>query len=281
MWLFTHVPHYHSWFRLRLFWRSHEGLLPRLAVDPEWSSDDASVSASNQELGQLLRMYLGAEFADRPDLLDKVTPRYTMGAKRFVIDDGVWARTLKRENVELCTEPIAEITPTGIVTDDGALRELDVVIYGTGFEASNFLTPMKVIGRGGVDLHETWAGDARAYLGIVSPGFPNFFYMYGPNTNIVINGSIIYFSECEAHYITQFVRQLLETDTAALDVDQHVHDAYNAWIDHGNAQMAWGVSDVNSWYKSSSGRIAQNWPYSLLEYWDQTRDLDLADYHVV
>ena len=282
MWLFTHVPHYHSWFRLRLFWRSHEGLLPRLAVDPDWPEDpEVSVSAGSEELRQLLLGYLQLEFADRPDLLEQVTPHYTMGAKRFVIDDGTWARTLKRDNVELCTTAIEHITPGGVATVDGAERAFDVIIYGTGFQASAFLTPMKVVGRNSVDLHDSWQGDARAYLGIVSPGFPNFMYMYGPNTNIVINGSIIYFSECEAHYITQHVRHLLTNGLDAIDVKPDVHDRYNEWIDAGNKRMAWGVSQVSSWYKTNGGRVAQNWPYSLLEYWEQTRDIDETDFEVV
>lgn len=282
MWLFTHVPHFHNWFRLRLFWRSHEGLLPRLEADPEWAGPpEVSISAGNDELRAMLTMYLESEFADRPDLLDKVTPRYTMGAKRFVIDNGVWARTLKRDDVELCTTSIEHIDENGVVTSDGTHHPCDVLIYGTGFQASSFLTPMKVVGREGIDLHESWDGDARAHLGVVSPGFPNFFYMYGPNTNIVINGSIIYFSECEAHYITQFIHHLLANDIAAMDVHQDVHDRYNQWIDEGNARMAWGISSVSSWYKGKGGRVAQNWPYSLLEYWDQTREVDPDDYEVI
>lgn len=279
LWLFTHVPHYASWFRLRLFWRSHEGLLPRLAVDPSWEGDlEEAVSASSLELRQMLTLYLQAEFGDRPDLLEKVIPDYPVGAKRFAVDNGIWARTLKRDDVVLETTAIDCITPTGIRTVDGVDHEVDVIIYGTGFKASSFLTPMKVVGRGGVDLHDQWDGNARAYLGLTSPNFPNFFYMYGPNTNIVINGSIIYFSECEAHYIAQSVRFLLEHGLSAMDVRPEVHDAYNERIDAGNAAMAWGVSGVSSWYKSKSGRVAQNWPFSLLEYWDQTRDVDPADY---
>ena len=95
----------------------------------------------------MLRLYLESEFKDRPDLLEKVTPRYTMGAKRFVIDDGLWATTLKQPDVELCTNPIAEITEDGVLTEDGTLHEADVIIYGTGFKASEFLTPMKIVGR--------------------------------------------------------------------------------------------------------------------------------------
>ena len=118
-----------------------------------------------------------------------------------------------RDNVTLVTDEIREITPTGIVTVDGTEYDVDVIVYGTGFQASNFLTPMQVIGRGGVDLHEQWDGDARAYLGITIPGFPNFFCLYGPNTNIVVNGSIIYFSECGVRYILGCLELLLRTAT--------------------------------------------------------------------
>ena len=280
-WLMDHVPHYSNWFRLRLFWRSHVGLLPRLEVDPDWvgsQPNSTSVSQLNDELRQLLTLYLEVEFGDRPDLLEQVMPDYPAGAKRLVVDDGAWAQTLKRENVDLCTDDIACVTTSGMQLTNGSHHDLDVLIYGTGFTASEFLTPMKVIGRDGNQLHDQWAGNARAYLGIVSPGFPNFFYMYGPNTNIVVNGSIIFFSECEAHYITEYVRHLLSTDTAAMDVRQDVHDEYNEWIDAGNLRMAWGASSVNSWYKTNGGRVAQNWPYSLLEYWEQTRAIRRSDY---
>ena len=137
---------------------------------------------------------------------------------------------------------------------------------------------MKIVGRGGIDLHEQWDGVAQAYLGIVSPNFPNLFFMYGPNTNIVINGSIIYFSECEAHYISRYIQYLLENDITALDVKKEVHDEYNVRIDEGNSQMAWGASSVNSWYKNPHGKITQNWPFSLLEYWQQTREINPNDY---
>ena len=139
-------------------------------------------------------------------------------------DNGIWARTLKRDNVELITEPIAEITPSGVRTSDGVATRFDVIVYGTGFEASRFLMPMRVTGRGGVDLHEQWHGDARAYLGITIPDFPNLFCMYGPNTNIVINGSIIFFSECEVVYILESLRWMLTSGTRAIDCRRDVHD---------------------------------------------------------
>ena len=281
LWCFNHIPYYHNWFRLHLFWRSHEGLLPRLELDPDWENPgDNSISSANQELGALLRLYLQSEFSDRPDLLEKVVPDYTMGAKRFVIDDGLWSQTLHRDDVTLCTDQIQLMSESGIATDTDEEYSFDAIIYGTGFKASDFLTPMKIVGKNGIDLHDQWDGDASAYLGIVTPGFPNFYFLYGPNTNIVINGSIIYFSECEVHYITRCIRHLLENDLTSMDVKQEVHDSYNERIDEGNRRMAWGLSDVNSWYKNASGRTAQNWPFSLLEYWEQTREINPTDYEI-
>jgi 4-hydroxyacetophenone monooxygenase len=138
-----------------------------------------------------------------------------------------------------------------------------------------------VTGRDGVDLHEQWAGDARAYLGVVIPNFPNFFVLYGPNTNIVVNGSIIYFSECEVHYLTRAVHLLLARHLGSLDPRRDVHDAYNERIDEANKLRTWGFSTVSAWYKNEHGRTAQNWPYTVLEYWEQTREVDPDDFHVV
>jgi 4-hydroxyacetophenone monooxygenase len=276
-WLLDHVPGYARWDRLWLFWRTHEGLLPMCRVDPAWESTDRAVSAANDIVRMLFTEYLRVEFPD-DELFEKVLPHYPPVAKRVLRDNGIWARTLMRDDVELVTDVIDEITEKGITTVDGVERHFDVIIYGTGFQASRFLTPMKVVGRGGVDLHEQWDGNARAYLGITIPGFPNLFLMYGPNTNIVINGSIIYFSECEANYILECIHLLFERGARSLEPRREVHDAYNEQVDEENRQMAWGASTVNSWYKNAKGRVAQNWPYSLLEYWQRTRVPDPDDY---
>ena len=166
------------------------------------------------------------------------------------------------------------------MTAGGQLHDADVVIYATGFQPSRFLTPMKVVGRGGVNLHDQWDGDARAYLGITVPGFPNFFVLYGPNTNIVVNGSIIWFSECEVRYVMDCIKTVLAGGHKALDVRRDVHDRYNVEVDAENLRMAWGVSNVNSWYKNAKGRVAQNWPFPLLEYWKRTKAVDPADYEL-
>jgi len=277
-WLFRNVPGYANWYRFWIFWRNVEGLTPAATVDSEWDGHADSVSPINDFVRQFLTAYLSVEFADAPDLLPHVVPNYPPFAKRFIRDNGVWARTLKRDDVFLATNGVREITAEGVVDGDGTVHPADVIVYGTGFKASDFLMPMKVVGRGGVELHDRWNGDARAYLGITLPGFPNLFLLYGPNTNIVANGSITYFSECEVHYVLSCIEQMLRTGVRAIDTKQDAHDRYNERVDAKNRLMAWGASSVNSWYKNATGRTAQNWPFSLLDYWTQTRQADLDDY---
>jgi 4-hydroxyacetophenone monooxygenase len=279
-WLYAHVPTYSEWNRFWMFWRLGDGSIPTVRVDPGWDPVNGTVNAINDLMRAVLTSYLEREFADRPDLLRHVVPTYPPGAKRLLRDNGVWAGALTRDNVTLVTDEIREITPTGIVTVDGTAHDVDVIVFGTGFQASNFLSPMQVSGTGGVDLHEQWAGDARAYLGITIPGFPNLFCLYGPNTNIVINGSIIYFSECGVRYILGCLELLLRDRHASLDVRKDVHDEFNEQVDAENRNMAWGWSDVNSWYKNEHGRVAQNWPFTLLEYWQRTLAPDPDDYVV-
>jgi 4-hydroxyacetophenone monooxygenase len=278
IWLFEQIPGYAAWHRLWLFWRYYEGLRPATVVDPEWDGGGRSVSAVNEMVRIVLAQYIEEQFDGEPELLEAVIPDYPPAAKRMIRDDGAWADTLRSDHVDLVTEPIERITPTGVVTADGAEHEADVIVYGTGFTASDFLVPMRVTGRDGRDLHETWGGDATAHLGMTVSGFPNLFLMYGPNTNIVINGSIIYFSECETNYIVDAVHGLLTGPHQSMDVRPEVQAAYAERIDAANRLSAWGASDVNSWYKNEHGRVTQNWPFSLLEFWQQTRAVDPTEY---
>jgi 4-hydroxyacetophenone monooxygenase len=277
-WLLSNVPAYRQWYRFWLFWRSAETLRPMAEVDPAWPDQERSVSELNDLLRTMLVEAMEPQYADRPDLWEKVLPAYPPAAKRIIVDNGAWAAALHRDNVRLTTDEIERITPEGVVMVGGELHPLDVLIYATGFQPSRFLMPMKVVGRGGVNIHDQWDGDARAYLGITVPGFPNFFVLYGPNTNIVVNGSIIWFSECEVRYVMDCLRTVLAGDHVALECRREVHDRYNVEVDAENLRMAWGVSNVNSWYKNAKGRVAQNWPFPLLEYWRRTRQADPADY---
>ena len=281
-WMATHVPGYLQWYRFTLFWGLTEGGLPACRVDPSWDGEGRSVSEINDLLRQFGAAGIEAQLADRPDLLAVSIPPYPPMAKRMLIDDGRWWETLKADTTTLVTDRIARITEHAIVTSDGTGAEvehpIDVIIYATGFHASDFLLPMQVTGVDGVDLHEWWADNPRAYLGVTIPHFPKLFCLYGPNTNIVANGSIIFFSECGARYAVDCIRLLLETGRSRLDLREDVLDAFGKLVDEGNANMAWGASDAKSWYKNRTGKVTQNWPFNLVEYWERTKQVDEEDY---
>jgi 4-hydroxyacetophenone monooxygenase len=269
-WLLERVPFYDKWYRFWLFWTMTDGILPMVKADPEWNGADHTVSQMNFALRQMLVEKLREQTGGNQTLLEAVVPDYPVGGKRALRDNGVWIAALRRDNVRLVTDAITEITPEGLKTADGARHDVDVIIYGTGFYASRFLSPMKILGRGGVELHDKWNGDARAYLGMTAPGFPNFFMIYGPNTNIVVNGSIIFFSEASVRYILESLKLLAETGARSMEVRGDVHDAFNQKVDAENRQMAWGAEGVTSWYKNEKGRVSQNWPFALVDYWEAT-----------
>ncbi|HEY3797395.1 MAG TPA: NAD(P)/FAD-dependent oxidoreductase [Caulobacteraceae bacterium] len=277
-WLVEHVPFYDKWYRFWMFWMLTDGVYEAVKADPDWAGGPGAVSAPNAFLREAMSFAITQQAQDRPDLLANLIPDYPLGGKRVLRDNGVWIEALKRPNVDLVTSPISEITPKGIVTGDGAARDFDVIIYGTGFTASDFLKTYKVTGRGARELHDVWNGDARAYLGVTTPGLPNFFMIYGPNTNIVVNGSIIFFSECAVRYIVGCLKLLAESGAATLEVREGVHDAFNARVDAANAGMAWGAPQVTSWYKNAKGRVSQNWPFPLVDYWTATLAPNPADF---
>lgn len=280
-WLLNHVPFYARWFRFSVWWQSAEGLLPAATAQEGWNRPEESVSELNQVMRDTLVANLAEQFGDRTDLLEKCTPNYPPFAKRMLIDDGKYLKTLLRDNVELVTDGIEAITPKGVRTADGVEHEFDVLIFGTGFKASDFLFPMNVYGLEGKELHDQWDGDPQAYKGVAIPGYPNLFCTYGPNTNIVVNGSIVFFSECEVRYIIGCLALLMEEQGNYMEVKQSVCDEYNAMIEAGNAKMSWGQSGVNTWYKNAKGKITQNWPGTLLEFWQQTREADKDAYRIV
>mgnify|MGYP003334246704 CR=1 FL=1 len=140
------------------------------------------------------------------------------------------------------------------------------------------LAPMEIVGRNGARLRERWRDDAHAYLGVTVPDFPNLFCLYGPNTNLVANGSIIFFTECEVNHLVDAVRLMLEHGARAIEPRAEVLDAYIETIDAQNAARVWGQADVPSWYRNAAGRVTQNWPGTLEEFWAITRTADPADY---
>jgi cation diffusion facilitator CzcD-associated flavoprotein CzcO len=225
---------------------------------------------------QLWRRQLDAQITD-PDLRAKCVPDYVMGCKRVVFSVD-WYPALARPNVDLVTERIERIAPDGVVTADGTAHPADVIVYGTGFKAAEFLTPMEVTGRSGRTLRETWRDGAQAYLGITVSGFPNFFMLYGPNTNLGGN-SIIYMLESQIGYVLGALRALKSEHLAWIDVRPEVQDAFNAWVQSASRTSVWETG-CHSWY-TTSGRNTNNWPDYTFRYRHRVRRFDLAAYRVV
>lgn len=276
MWLLRHVPYYGRWVRFWQFWIAAEGRLPFVTAEPGWTGE-GSTSAANAELRRQLIASIESQVGDRPELVEKMIPNYPPGSKRMTRDNGAWVSSLKREHVELVTTGIDRIDEQGVVTVDGEHRAFDLIVYATGFKAADYLEPMSVTGVGGQDLHKRWQGDAKAYNGVLVPEFPNMFMLMGPNTGVVVNGSSLYMSECVAEYAVECLKQLFISGNDAMTSTEAALDEFVAWVDAGNERRTWGVTKVNTWYQNSLGRASQVWPHSLREFYDLTRQVELAD----
>ena len=211
------------------------------------------------------------------DLRARAWPDYTFGCKR-VLFSSLYLPALQRPDVELVTADITALDEHGVVTADGTHHPVDCVIYATGFKTSDFMFPMKITGTRGHSLREEWAQGAHAHYGMTVPGFPSMFVMYGPNTNTA-GGSIIFYLETQAAYIRQAIQALRERGAAAIDVRRDVEAASDHETQGRFAGTAWTQCD--SWYRNERGRIVANWPGSMREYLDRTRELDPAQFEFI
>jgi cation diffusion facilitator CzcD-associated flavoprotein CzcO len=213
-----------------------------------------------------------------PELRAKCIPDYVMGCKRVTFSND-WYPALARPNVQLVTEPIERIVPDGVVTADDVTRTADVIIYGTGFKAVEFLAPISVTGIDGRRLDEAWQDGAQAYLGITVGGFPNLFMLYGPNTNLGGN-SIIYMLEGQIRYVLSAIRALQAERLAWLDVRPEVLEAFNSWVQSASRASVW-ESGCHSWYTTATGRNTNNWPDHTFMYRYRVRRFDLGAYRAM
>jgi len=203
------------------------------------------------------------------------TPDYPVGCKRILITSE-WYPTLRRDNVELVTGAIREVTGHGVVGADGREHPADAIVFGTGFTATEFLAPMEVVGSGGRRLaDDAWAHGAEAYLGIAVPDFPNMFLLYGPNTNHG-TGSAVELIEAQANYAVQAVDAIACGSAERLEVRRDAHDTFVREMNERLADSVW--VGCSNWYITAEGRVTNNWPGSQTEYKRRTRALALADY---
>ncbi len=210
-------------------------------------------------------------------LRETLTPKDPIGCKRILISNDFYG-ALVRPNVEVTSTGIEEVCQSGIVTADGELHEVDAIIFGTGFQATQMLAPMRITGRGGVQLRDAWRDGAEAYLGICVTNFPNMFMLYGPNTNLG-HTSLVVMLEAQIRYVLHAVSLLARGDVASLEVRGEVQDTFNAVLQDRIKNSVWSQG-CTSWYKTDSGKNTANWPGSTITYKRLTRRLIEEHYHV-
>jgi len=215
---------------------------------------------TNAQREEFCRAYIARQFADRPDLLDAVTPTYPYPGKRPVVAS-TYYRALKQANVELVPRAVTALTATGLVDSEGVERAVDVVVLATGFKAAEYLARLQVVGKGGRSLHEHWAGEPRAYLGITVSGFPNFFMLYGPGTN---GGEIVMMLESQAEYAVRAVKRMIRERVTAIEVKQRFEDRWYRWLQSKMPGTSWAAS--NNYFRSETGKIVTQWPYGNVPY---------------
>lgn len=204
----------------------------------------------------------------------KLTPQYQIGCKRVLLSSE-YLSTMVKPKVKLITEGIRRITPEGIETQDGQQHAADVIVYGTGFAATEFLAPMRIQGRGGLDLNTVWRNGAQAYLGLTVPGFPNFFMLYGPNTNLGHN-SIVYMLESQIAHVMRCLNAMRTLRANSVEVQEPRYTRYNARIQEHLNTTVW--NGCKSWYVDAAGHSSTNWPGFTLSYRWLTKHSSLDAY---
>jgi 4-hydroxyacetophenone monooxygenase len=276
--LMDHVPYYQAWYRFRLAWVFNDRVHPTLQIDPQWGDPDRSLNAVNDGHRRYFTRYLVSQLEDRPDLIAKCLPDYPPFGKRMLLDNG-WFAALKRDNVELVTEGVGSITDRGVVSQGGGEVEADVVVFSTGFETTRYLQPIEFVGRGGKRLRDIWGDDdATAYLGITVPGFPNLFLMYGPNTNSGAGGSYFFIGESQGRYITDVITKMIEQGIGAVECRADAHDRWVNEVDEAHSKMVWSHPGMTTYYRNKRGRVVNNSPYRVVDYWLKTHNAELADF---
>lgn len=265
-WLLDTMPGYWNWARYTAtatLFNSHE----LMVADPEWQAKGGLVSEKNDAIRTVLTDYMRAQLGGDEELLAKVMPDYAPMTRRPVVDNG-WYAALTRDNVDLVTDRIRRLTPTGIETEDGTVREVDIIVTATGYDIVRYLQPAEWIGIGGARLHERWDGGdgPRAYLGMMVPDFPNMFMLYGPNSQPVSGGtSLPAWYQIWSRYVAECLMTMIERGCKRVMVTHEAHDRYNEELDREASRLIM-MSDEpsvkkNYYINAEQGRLQMNTPF--------------------
>lgn len=264
-WLFTHVPFAKKLYRTRLWLRSESNI--------------AVIEHGSEKTDQFRAIALGLleKTVDDEDLRRKLTPQHPMGCKRLVFSSDYLA-ALTRPNVEVVTSPARALRTRSLVTEDGTEREVDLVVCATGYAAADYLAELDVSGEQGLTLREVWRDGAHAYLGMAVPGFPNFFMLYGPNTNVGSN-SVIFILEAQARYIVRALKFLRRRGKRYVAVRPTALADFVAKIDRWMVGTVW-TTQCSNYFRAPNGRVVTQWPRSARTFWSMTRRFRPADFHL-
>ncbi|MGD1171536.1 flavin-containing monooxygenase [Mycobacterium seoulense] len=280
-WAMRHLPYYGRWYRFLVLWPGSDKGLDAAESDPDYADQDHAVSDINAAAQMMFSQWITSQVGEHDELLSKVMPDYPACGKRTLQDNGSWLQTLQRDNVELVRTPIRQITPRGIVTEDGVTHEVDVIVYATGFRHTDVLWPLKITGRDGVDLHQLWGSRPYAYFGITVPKFPNFFIIYGPGTHLAHGGSLIFQSELQMRYIDQCLARLAEAHVHSMEPKPEAATDWHERTQNQIKKMVWAHPAVkHSYFKNADGEIHTVSPWRLNEYWAAVREPDWSQFVV-
>lgn len=263
-WLLDNFPGYWNWWRymaVAALFGTHGYIEP----DEEWRAKGGKWNPMNDQLRDFLTGYIKEQVNGDEELIDKLIPSYAPFSRRPVVDNG-WYRSLTRDNVELVTDSITHMTPNGVVTADGTLREIDVLVTATGFDIVKYLWPAKYTGRDGIDVQDFWSTDGpRAYLGMMIPEFPNMFMIYGPNSQPLSGGTgLPMWYVIWSAYIGKLVVRMVEEGKSSVEVSLEAYERYNKALDAEASRLLLlqdeGAPDKN-YYVNENGRLQMNAPW--------------------
>ena len=272
-WLTKSMPGYWNWCRITSIMHLFDFDKDFLIRDEEYEKTGGQITAKSDFVRNMLLDYIRTETGGRQDLIDKLIPDYAPMVRRPIVDNG-WYRALTRDNVDLVTEDIVRFTDTGIETADGVHHDLDVVISATGFDIVKYLWPAEYFGRGGVNLHEKWEEESpMAYVGMMVPGFPNLFTLYGPNSQPVSGGvALPAWYQMWAGFVARCLTQMIEQGKQTVEVTEEAFLDYNARLVEESQKLIMVTEEASAKknYYVQNGRMQVNAPWETCDYYRMT-----------
>ncbi|OCK72846.1 FAD dependent oxidoreductase [Lepidopterella palustris CBS 459.81] len=277
-WMFDNMPYYWNWYCYAAYFRSLD--LAAIQVrDPAYEAKGGCINERNDGVREALTNYIHKKMAAKPELIPKLVPKYAPLIRRLVMDNGFYDALLQ-DNTELVTDGIEKITEKGIITKDGKEREFDLIVLAGGFKTSKYFFPINYVGRKGRKLDDLWSKDgARSYLGMVMPGFPNLFSLYGPNHQ-PRGGSLYSWAEIWARYAVASVVWMIENKAKSMDVRPEVYEDYQSRLDAEVKKLIWESPEGASYYVNEYGRSGVNMPWTTSEYHEMVIKPNPEDFNI-